>query len=197
MTASVFLTVWSCGVDQVSGTGSPDVKEADDESRGSGGNVTGASGGQLPEASGGRPPEACGGSGDAGAPAAPEEPLPVHFFACETEENRVEVRGVRGMSCWLVMLERAIAPDRCHEEPESSKGYCVVAVRYSPDDPSCASESREGANEYIATGAVQVKEGPVIDLELSFSLPFEEWTSDVPFAVSNCRPHCGERDCRE
>lgn len=203
MTASALVIGYGCGVDQVSGIEPPDVVGEEDEvdSEGSGGNTTnasGGSGGNMIDASGGQVPSlASGGLGAAGGPASPEEPSPVLFFACEPEENRIEVRGVRGTSCWLVVLERGGRDERCHEEPASSESYCVVGVRYSPEDPSCNPESLEGSNEYIATGTVRVKEGPVIELALDLSLPQAEWSSEVPFAVSRCRPYCDERDCRD
>lgn len=177
-----------CGLDQMAGIETPEGGADEVHSGGSGGSVLDASGGA---------PSGAGGAGDAGAPTIPDAPPPVLFYACEPEENRIEVRGVRGATCWLVVLERGAASERCHEEPESAGGYCVVAVRYSPDDPSCAPESLEGSNEYISTGVVRVKEGPVIELALDLISPEAEWSSEVPFSVSRCRPRCGERDCRE
>lgn len=187
--AAILGAKLGCGLDQVAGV------EADGDRALSGGSEGAETGGAPPIGTGG---DQSGGRGETGSGDEPVPPDPVVFYACHSDDAVIEVRGVRGESCWLVVLERGTAVGaRCHSEAERSRGWCVVEVRYAETRDECERTSGGESNGYQSAGRVRVSEGLELELDLTLSLPELGWTSDVPFAVSRCDPNCRDQDCRD
>jgi hypothetical protein len=190
-----------CGVDNVPFVNGELGRKA------TGGSATvGATGGSEPDAVGGvfsggsESFVTAGGMAGAGArtssgggPVVPE----VEFFACQSGADRIDVRGVRGARCWLVVLARnSESSEQCHPDAEVSRGWCVVNVEFRETEAECSRPASRDTRDYLSSGKVVVSAQETLELDLDFRTPDQSWRSDVPFAVAGCSPNCSEFDCR-